>query len=105
GWGGRGAGPAWRWRADWAAGAVRSSSRATAYAAAAFAALWNVVAIPTGILVWPEIEKGNYAALVGLLFPVAGAGLAFWAARQWLRARRVKGATLLLQRVPIALGS
>jgi hypothetical protein len=95
----------WRWRADWAAGAIRSSSRATAYGAAAFATLWNVVAIPTGILVWPEIEKGHYAALAGLLFPIAGAGLAVWAARQWLRARRVKGATLLLQRVPIALGA
>ena len=98
------AGQPWRWRADWAAGAIRSSSRTTAYATAAFAALWNVVAIPTGILVWPEIEKGHYAALAGLLFPIAGAGLAVWAARQWLRARRVKGATLLLQRVPIALG-
>src|SRR5262245_37412916 len=95
----------WRWRADWAAGEIRSSSRATAYGAAGFAALWNVVAIPTGIFVWPEIEKGHYAALVGLLFPIVGAGLAVWAARQWLRARRVKGATLLLQRVPIALGS
>ncbi len=98
------AGQPWRWRTDWAAGAIRSSSSTTAYAAAAFAALWNVVAIPTGILAWPEIEKGNYAALAGLLFPVAGAGLAIWAALQWLRARRVKGATLLLQRVPIALG-
>jgi hypothetical protein len=95
----------WRWRADWAAGDIRSSSRATAYGAAAFAALWNVVAIPTGIFVWPEIERGHYAALVGLLFPIAGAGLAFWATLQWLRARRVKGATLHLQRVPIALGS
>jgi hypothetical protein len=95
----------WRWRADWAAGEIRSSSRATAYGAAGFAAIWNVVAIPTGIFVWPEIERGHYAALVGLLFPIAGVGLAFWAARQWLRARRVKGATLRLQRVPIALGS
>jgi uncharacterized protein DUF3592 len=99
------AGQPWRWRADWAAGQIRSSSRATAYAAAGFAALWNVVAIPTGIFVWPELEKGNYAAVAGLLFPIAGAGLAVWAARQWLRASRVKGATLLLQRVPIALGS
>jgi hypothetical protein len=95
----------WRWRADWAAGEVRSSSRTTAYGAAGFAALWNIVAIPTGIFVWPELEKGNYAALAGLLFPIAGAGLVFWAARQWLRASRVKGATLRLQRVPIALGS
>lgn len=94
----------WRWRADWAAGEIRSSSRATAHGAAGFAALWNLIAIPTGILVWPELAKGHYAALAGLLFPLAGAGLAVWAAREWLRAARVKGATLLLQRVPIALG-
>jgi hypothetical protein len=95
----------WRWRADWAAGEIRSSSRAAAYGAAGFAALWNVVAIPTGIFVWPEIEQGHFAALVGLLFPIVGAGLAVWAAREWLRARRVSGATLHLARVPIALGS
>ncbi len=38
------AGQPWRWRADWSAGAVRSSSRATAYGTAGFAVLWNVVA-------------------------------------------------------------
>ena len=97
-------GQPWRWRADWAAGEIGSSSRATAYGAAAFAALWDVIAIPTGVFVWPELEKGNYAALAGLLFPIAGAGLTIWAARAWLRAARVKGATLRLPRVPIALG-
>jgi len=94
----------WRWRADWADGTIPSSSRATAYAAAAFAALWNVIAIPTGFFVSPEIGKGNYAALAGLLFPLAGAGLVFWAARAWLRAARFKSASLVLQRVPVAVG-
>jgi hypothetical protein len=94
----------WRWRAEWADGQLRSSGRATAYVAVAFAALWNTIAIPTGFLVLPEIARGNYAALVGLLFPLAGAGLVVWAVRAWLRAARFKGATLVLQRVPVALG-
>ena len=94
----------WRWRAEWAQGQIGSSGRATAYFAAGFAALWNTIAIPTGFLVLPEIAKRNYAALVGLLFPLAGAGLVVWAVRAWLRAARFKGATLVLQRVPVALG-
>jgi hypothetical protein len=95
----------WRWRAEWADGNIRSSERAAAYGAAGFAALWNAIAIPTGFFVWPEIGKGNYAALAGLLFPLVGAGLVFWAARAWLRAARFKGATLVLQHVPVALGA
>jgi hypothetical protein len=94
----------WRWRAEWADGNIRSSSRATAHGIAGFAALWNAVAIPTGFFVVPELEKGSYAALAGLLFPVAGAGLVVWAVRAWARAARFKGATLALQRVPVALG-
>src|SRR5204862_1461500 len=94
----------WRWRAEWAQGQIGSSGRATAYFAAGFAALWNTIAIPTGFLVLPEIAKRNYAALVGLLFPLAGAALVVWAVRAWLRAARFKGATLVLQRVPVALG-
>ena len=94
----------WRWRGEWADGPIRSSARVTAYGVAAFAALWNVIAIPTGFLVVPEIEKGNYPALAGLLFPVAGAGLMVWAVRAWARAVRFKGATLALQRIPVELG-
>ena len=94
----------WRWRADWAEGKIRSSARASAYGAAAFAALWNAIAIPTGIIVWPEIENGRYVALVGLLFPIAGAGLAVWAVRAWRRAALIKNATLALQHTPVALG-
>jgi hypothetical protein len=94
----------WRWRADWAEGKIRSSARTSAYGAAGFAALWNAVAIPTGIIVWPEIEKGNYVALVGLLFPIAGVGLAVWAIRAWRRAALIKSATLELQHTPVALG-
>ncbi len=97
-------GEPWRWRADWADGAIRSSTRATAYAAAGFALLWNLIAIPAGLFVPGEVAKGNYPALIALLFPLVGAGLAFWAVRAWLQMRRFKSATLVLARVPIPLG-
>ena len=51
-----------------------------------------------------KVAKGNYPALIALLFPLVGAGLAFWAVRAWLQVRRFKSATLILARVPIALG-
>ena len=97
-------GEPWRWREDWADGAIRSSTRATAYAAAGFALLWNLIALPAGFFVPGEVAKGNYPALIALLFPLVGIGLAFWAGRAWLRARRFKSATLALTRVPVAIG-
>jgi hypothetical protein len=97
-------GEPWRWRADWADGAIRSSTRATAYAAAGFALLWNLIAIPAGLFVPGEVAQGNYPALIALLFPLVGAALAFWAVRAWLQVRRFESATLVLARVPIALG-
>jgi hypothetical protein len=47
---------------------------------------------------------GNYAAAVALLFPLIGIGLAGWAIRAWLQLKRFKTPTLLLQRLPVALG-
>jgi hypothetical protein len=94
----------WRWREDWADGVIRSSTRATAYAAAGFALLWNLIALPAGFFVPGEVARGNYPALIALLFPLVGIGLAIFAGRAWLQARRFKSATLALTRTPVAIG-
>jgi hypothetical protein len=97
-------GEPWRWRRDWAEGRIRSTTRATAYGAAAFALLWNAVALPAALFVPGEIAKRNYAALIALLFPIIGIGLAAWAARAWAQMKRFKVATLTLTRTPVAVG-
>jgi hypothetical protein len=94
----------WRWRKEWTDGRIRGSNRGTAYAAIGFAVLWNLISLPAVLLVPREVADGDWIALVALLFPAAGIGLAAWAVRQWLVLRRFKVATLVLQRVPVALG-
>ena len=94
----------WRWREEWTGGRIKSTNRATAYFSTGFAALWNLIAMPIGFLLPAEIAKGNTVALVGMLFPLIGIGLAVWAVRSWLTLKRFGVSTLVLQRTPVALG-
>jgi len=94
----------WRWKPEWANGRIAASTRTAAYVAIAFAVLWNLISLPAALIVPGEIAAGNYAAAVALLFPLIGIGLAAWAIRAWLQLKRFKTPTLLLQRLPVALG-
>ena len=82
----------WRWRKDWANARIHGSSRVTAYTATGFAVLWNLVSLPAALLVPREVANGNTLALVALLFPLIGIGLAAWAVRAWWQLRRFKEA-------------
>lgn len=78
----------WMWREDWAEGGVRSSSKTIMLFAVFFAIMWNLISSPVFFLLPGEIRKENYLALIGLVFPVVGAGLAIWAfiaARRWVK--------------------
>jgi len=94
----------WRWKPEWANGRIASSARTMAYVSIGFAVLWNLISLPAAFIVPGEIAEGNMAAAVALLFPLVGLGLAAWAIRSWLALKRFKSATLVLQRVPVALG-
>jgi hypothetical protein len=94
----------WRWRTEWANGRITGSTRTAAYAAIAFAVLWNLVSLPAAVFVPREIASGNAVAAVALLFPLVGAGLAAWAVRAWWQLKRFKVAKLTLARTPVALG-
>lgn len=94
----------WRWHEEWKDGRISASNRANAYGTTIFAVLWNLISLPTALLVPAAIADGNRLALVALIFPAIGIGLAAWAIRSWLRLRRFKLATLVLDRLPIPLG-
>jgi hypothetical protein len=95
----------WLWRADWAAGRIEDSNRTAARFAWIFAAFWNLVSLPAGYFgVRAAVEQGNHAALVALLFPVAGVGLLAWAARISARLRRFGVSRLELETLPAAIG-
>ena len=58
---------------------VRSQAKQSMLSAWLFAGVWNLIAWP-GVLALPEeLGKGNWAALLMLLFPLIGLLLVYWA--------------------------
>ena len=95
----------WLWRADWASGHITDSSRSTMIGAWLFAALWNLIGWPTGFLsARAALKEGKPAALLGLLFPLAGVGLVVWAIQTTRRHRRYGVSRLELATVPGIIG-
>lgn len=74
---------------DWQSATIRSGSKTAMYVSWGFAAFWNLISAPLPFVVYGEVvDKQNYVALVGLLFPLIGAGLIVWAVRrqrEWTR--------------------
>ncbi len=95
----------WMWRPEWTTGHVPCSDRSTMLFAWVFAALWNLVSAPLLFLVPQEFfEKGNYLALLGLLFPAVGAGLLVWAVRATMRWRKFGSSVFEMTTVPGVIG-
>jgi len=70
-----------------------------------FAAFWNLISAPLPFVVFREVTRNdNYIALVGLLFPLVGAGLIIWAVRRTMEWRRFGPAPILLDPFPGSIG-
>jgi hypothetical protein len=95
----------WLAREAWQTATIRSGSRATMWFAWGFAAFWNAISAPLPFVIYPEVvEKGNLLALIGLVFPVVGAGLITWAVARTLEWRRFGRAPVTLDPFPGAIG-
>ena len=94
----------WLTRRSWASATIKSSGKTIMIFAWCFAVFWNLIAIPTGINCIAEFLDGNTVALVGLLFPLVGAGLVFWAVTETAKWRRFGPAPLQLDPYPGAIG-
>jgi hypothetical protein len=95
----------WLWRADWAAKLVHDGVQVDMWRWIFFATLWNLISIPLVVaVVRQELPKGNHLALIALLFPLVGVGLATYAIRRTLQYRRFGTSSLELERVPIPVG-
>jgi hypothetical protein len=95
----------WLANEDWQTALITSSSKTTMYFTWGFAAFWNLISAPLPFVIYREIvQKENYLALVGLLFPMVGAGLIVWALRRTLEWRRFGPAPLSLDPFPGSIG-
>ena len=78
----------WLSQPQWAGNAIASNHKSSLWASSLFAILWLLISSPIVFLLPEELRKHNYLALIGLLFPLVGLGLLWWAiavARDWRR--------------------
>ena len=95
----------WLLNKAWQSETIRSDSKAAMWGAWIFAAFWNLVSAPLPFVLFDEVmNKQNYIALVGLLFPLVGIGLLWWAISRTLEWRRFGPAPLTMDPFPGAIG-
>jgi hypothetical protein len=94
----------WRWRKEWETGAIFADTKAKMVSVFVLAAFWNLISSPMLFVMPGELRGGNYAALIGLLFPLVGAVLivlVVYLALQW---RRYGAAVFEMGGVPGVVG-
>lgn len=95
----------WLLNEKWQTETIRSDSKAAMWGAWVFAAFWNLISAPLPFLLFDEVtNKQNYIALVGLLFPLVGIGLLWWAISRTLEWRRFGAAPFRMDPFPGAIG-
>lgn len=95
----------WRWKPEWAEGRIASSGKARFVLPAIMAILWNLISTPL-LFVLPKeiIEKENYLALIGLIFPLVGLGLLVWAGRAFVRWKKFGDSVFEMSTFPGVIG-
>ena len=95
----------WLANDHWQSAEIKSGSKAAMWGAWIFAAIWSLVSAPLPFLIYAEVlEKNNLLALVGLLFPVVGLGLLWWAISRTMEWRRFGPAPVNLDPFPGSIG-
>ncbi len=95
----------WLINDDWQTAEIRSSSKASMIGMWAFAGLWNLISAPLPFVLYDEVvDKENYLALIGLLFPLVGIGMLVWAIRRTREWRRFGPTPVVLDPFPGSIG-
>ena len=70
----------WLWKKEWRENRLQCSGKLTVIVAWCFTLFWNAISTPLLFALPKEvIDKKNYPALLGLMFPLVGVGLICWA--------------------------
>ncbi|MGD8328681.1 MAG: DUF3592 domain-containing protein [Acidobacteriota bacterium] len=94
----------WVWEEDWVDGRITANSRGKMIGAILFATLWNLISAPLIFILPGELAEGNWLILIGALFPLIGALLAFYAIYALLQWRKFGNTEFELFSNPGVLG-
>lgn len=78
----------WLDKKEWRSNRIRSNAKTSLYFMWGFAIVWSAISTPILFVLEDELNKQNYAALFGLLFPLVGLFLlskAWKMTREWRR--------------------
>lgn len=94
----------WLARREWADNHIVCNARGSLWLVWLFALLWNAISVPVLFAVPAELAKQNYLILLGLLFPLIGLLLLFWAIKTTLGVRRFGQLVLVMDPFPGSIG-
>ena len=95
----------WLKRSDWAAGRITSSSRKAGILLWIFVFFWCAVSAAISLAVVPaQLQRGNHAALIALIFPVIAVGLIYFAWRTTSAWRQFSRSIFEMNGVPAPMG-
>ena len=94
----------WQLRKGWETPNIRSGAKQGLYAMWGFAVLWSALSSPLLWVVPEEVQKGNYAGLVGALFPLIGLFLIYKAISMTREYRRFGKVLFEMDPYPGAIG-
>lgn len=94
----------WRWRKDWVTGVVPGTARKEAVFFLVAGALFLGLSLPATLAIPEELERGNHAILLVLLFTLVGLGFGWAAINRWDQFRRFGALSLRLDPFPGSWG-
>ncbi|MEJ2085129.1 MAG: hypothetical protein P8Y44_05540, partial [Acidobacteriota bacterium] len=95
----------WLWKMEWQEGKIKSTGKAQFVLPAVMATFWNLISAPLIFFIPGEVlDNGNKLALIGLVFPIVGVGLAVWAIRAFARWKKLGDSVFEMRAVPGVIG-
>ncbi len=95
----------WLQKESWREGIIKSSGKSGLIFSIIFATFWNAIAIPVPIIILTkEVEKGQSAIYLVLLFPLVGIFLIIWAIYAIIKWKKFGESYFRMENVPGVIG-